>query len=142
MATESILLASSIFPNNNQQITDAYSEPCQTPKVDCLTKKANGFQPLTNFAKQPSYIFDRVLNMSLDYLSSFAVVLRRMDRNIEIYQTDYSIPSKLEFSPYSEVIHGVTTFKLTESQQRLKKNDQLFSLLFHFLYSNVPDSRQ
>ena len=53
--------------------------------------------------------------MSLDYLSSFAVVLRRMDRNIEIYQTDYSIPSKLEFSPYSEIIHGVTTFKLTES---------------------------
>ena len=43
MATESILLASSIFPNNNLQITDAYSEPCQTPKVDCLTKKANGF---------------------------------------------------------------------------------------------------
>ena len=29
IATESILLASSIFLNNVQQITEAYSEPCQ-----------------------------------------------------------------------------------------------------------------
>ena len=30
-------------------------------------------------------------------------------RNVDICQTDYSIPSKLELSPYSEVIHGNTT---------------------------------
>ena len=28
----------------------------------------------------------------------------------------------LEFSPYSEVIYGITTFKLTKGYQRLKKN--------------------
>ena len=37
--TESILLASSIFPNNEYQITDAYSEPCQTSKMEYLLKK-------------------------------------------------------------------------------------------------------
>ena len=46
--------------------------------------------------------------MPLDYLSCFAVVL--------IYQTDYSILSKLRIFPYSEFIHGSTTFK-----ERLKK---------------------
>ena len=55
---------------------------------------------------------DWVLTMPLDYLSCFTVVLRKIDRNVNIYQTDYSIPSKLEFSPYSEVIHKSTTFKL------------------------------
>ena len=42
-ATESILLASSVFPNNEQQITDAYSESSQTSKMKCLTKKVNSF---------------------------------------------------------------------------------------------------
>ena len=36
IATESILLAFSVFPNNEQQITHAQSEPCQTPKMECL----------------------------------------------------------------------------------------------------------
>ena len=44
--------------------------------------------------------------MPLDYLSCFAVVLRRLQENVDIWQIDYSIQSKLEFSPYSEVIHG------------------------------------
>ena len=57
---------------------------------------------------------DRVLNISLDYLSCFAVVLREIHGSANICQTDYSIPSKLEFSPYSEVIHGNTSFKLTK----------------------------
>ena len=34
IATESILLVSSIFPNNESQITDAYSETCQISKVE------------------------------------------------------------------------------------------------------------
>ena len=49
-------LASSIFPKNEQQITDAYSEPYQTCKMECLTKKVDGFQPVTIFAKHS--IFD------------------------------------------------------------------------------------
>ena len=35
-----------------------------------------------------------------------------------------------EFFRYSEVIHGTTTFNLTEGRQRLKKNYQLFNLMF------------
>ena len=42
-ANESILLASSIFPNNEQQIIEAYSELCQTYKVERFTKKVNSF---------------------------------------------------------------------------------------------------
>ena len=52
--------------------------------------------------------------MPLDYLSCFAVVLREIHGNVDICQNDYSIHSKLEFSPYSEVIHGSTTFKVNE----------------------------
>ena len=36
----------------------------------------------------------------------------------------------LEFSPYSEVTQGSTTFKLTKGQQKFKKNDQPFNLIF------------
>ena len=49
--TKSILLASSNFPNNEYQITDAYSEPCQTSKMEYLLKKKNSPYPLTIFAK-------------------------------------------------------------------------------------------
>ena len=35
--------------------------------------------------------------MPLNFLSCFAVVLREIQRNVDISQTDYSIPSKLEF---------------------------------------------
>ena len=42
-ATESILLVSSIFPNNEYQITDKYLEPYQRSKMECLTEKINSF---------------------------------------------------------------------------------------------------
>ena len=88
-------------------------------------------------------MFDKVLNMPLDYLSCFAIVPREIHRNVDICQTDYSIHSKLEFFLYSEVINGSTTFTLMKGQ-RLKKNDQLFNLMFlffHFLHSNVPGNK-
>ena len=34
------------------------------------------------------------------------MVLRKIHGNVDICQIDDSIQSKLEFSPYSEVIHG------------------------------------
>ena len=52
--------------------------------------------------------------MPLSYLSCLDTVLKEIHRNIDICQTDYSIHSKLEFSPYTEVIHGSATFKLTK----------------------------
>ena len=49
----------------------------------------------------------------IQYFSCFAVILRGIHRNIDICQTVYNISSLLEFSPYSEIIHG-RTFKLTK----------------------------
>ena len=95
------------------------------------------------FRNFPSQVFDRVLNMPVDYLSCFAVILRGMHKKVDIWQIDYSIHSKLRIFSYSEVIHGNTTFKLTKGQQRLKENDQVFSFssFFCFLCSNVPDNK-
>ena len=36
----------------------------------------------------------------------------------------------LEFSPYSEAMHGSAVFRLTKCYQRLKQNDDLFNLIF------------
>ena len=48
--------------------------------------------------------------MSLDYFSSFTVVLRGVNENIDICQTEYRILSKLEFplilKSYIEVQHS------------------------------------
>ena len=60
-------------------------------------------------------MFDRVCNMSLNYLSCFAIVLRGISRNVDISQTDYSIHLKLRIFPYFEAIHGSTTCKITKS---------------------------
>ena len=49
-------------------------------------KKVNGFYELTIFAKTPFYMFDRFLNMSLNYLSCFVVVLKGKHRNVDIWQ--------------------------------------------------------
>ena len=73
--------------------------------------------------------------MPLNYLSSFTVVLRWIHGKVDICQTDYSIHSKLNIFPYSEVIHAGTTFRLTKGLQKLKKNDQLLNLLFLFFLS-------
>ena len=92
-------------------------------------------------------MFDRVLNMPLDYLSYFAMVLKRIHGKVDISQTDYSIHSKLIF-PYSEIIHGSTTLKLMKGQQqRLKNNHQPLNLMFLFFLSfssfqsNVPENK-
>ena len=50
-------------------------------------------------------MFDRVLNMPLDYLSCFAMALRGIHEKVDICQT-YSIHAKLSIFPYSEVIYG------------------------------------
>ena len=44
--------------------------------------------------------------MPLGYLSCFAKVLRGINGNVDVYQTDYSIPSNLEFPLIPEVIQG------------------------------------
>ena len=58
-------------------------------------------------------MFDRVLNMPVNCLSSFAMVLSGIHGKVDICQTDNSIHSKRKISPYAEVIWGNTTFELT-----------------------------
>ena len=53
--------------------------------------------------------------MPLDYLSYFAVILREIQRKRLIYAKPIIVfTPKLEHAPYSELIHGSTTFKLTK----------------------------
>ena len=49
------------------------------------------------------------------YASGFCGGSKRYTWNVGMCQNDYSIQSKLEFSPYSEVIHRSVTFKLTKA---------------------------
>ena len=59
-------------------------------------------------------MFDRVLDMPLDHLNCFSMVLRGIHGKVDICQTDYSIHSKQRIFPYSNVIHGSATLKLTK----------------------------
>ena len=54
-----------------------------------------------------------MFDMPLDYLSCFAVVLRKIHGNNDICHTDYSIHSKLEFYHCSEVTYEGATFMIT-----------------------------
>ena len=56
-------------------------------------------------------MFDRVLNMPLDYLSCSAVVLKGIHGEVDICQTDYSIHSKLRIFPYSEGKYNIQANK-------------------------------
>ena len=71
-------------------------------------------EPLIIFTKHSILDVGKVLNMPLVYLSCFSKVLRGIHRKVDIYQTDFSIHSKLRIFPYSEVKHENTTFKLTK----------------------------
>ena len=53
------------------------------------------------------------------YLSCFTMVLRGIHRKVDICQTGYITHSKLRIFPYSEVIHGSTTFRLNKLNERL-----------------------
>ena len=68
--------------------------------------------------------------MPLDHLNCFVVVLRGIHGKVDICQTYYSIHSKQRLFPYSNVIHGSTTFKLTKG---LKKNVFVLSFIFFVL---------
>ena len=84
-------------------------------KIECLTKNVTRFKPLTIFIKKIHLkCFDRVLDMPLDYLNCFDVVLKGIHGKVYICQTDYGINSKQSIFPYPNAIHGSTTLKLTK----------------------------
>ena len=106
--------------------------------IECFTKKRNIFKKHS------------ILDVwhSSKYTSGF---LKFYCRGSQRDSRDFSIYTKLiivltpnlELSSYSNVIHGSTTFKLTKSSQRLKKNDNYlvwcFWSLFHFIF--VSDNK-
>ena len=87
--------------------------------MECLTKKTNGFTHSPFLQNIPSQMFDRILNMPLDYLGCF-VVLREIPKKVDICQTDYSIHSKLSIFSQSKVL------EVMEVQQANKR----FSFIF------------
>ena len=91
---------------NEQQITDAYSEPHQISKMKSLTKKLAAFSHRLFLQNTTSQMFDKVLNIPLDELSCSAVVLRGIHKKVDICQTDHSIHSKQRIFSYSLVIYG------------------------------------
>ena len=72
--------------------------------------------------------------MPLDYLSCFAVVLRRIYGNIDICQTNYTIPSALKFSPYSEV---QWKYNIQVNERLTKVKEKWSTIQFDVLYSFI-----
>ena len=89
--------------------------PVKHLRWSVFNKKINGF----------STIF-RVLNMPLDYLSCFAVVLRGILGNFDICETDYSIHSKLQNFP----LFWSHTWKYSNQvNERLTKAKEKWSII-------------
>ena len=111
--------------------------------MECLTQKLMAFTHL--FSKKHSILdASQGSEYASGLLKLFFPASKRNARKVDICHTDYIIHFKLRIFPYSETIHGSTTFKLMKCSQRLKKNDQLLNLMFlffHFLCSNVPDKK-
>ena len=51
---------------NRRQKKEAYSELCETSKMECFTRKVNSLQPLTIFGKHSILKFDSALSMPLE----------------------------------------------------------------------------
>ena len=74
-------------------------------------------------------MFDKVLDMPLDHLNCFAVVLKGIQGKVGICQTDYSINSKQRIFPYSNVIHGsVYNIQANERLTRVKEKQSTTKL--------------
>ena len=123
-----------------------YLEPCQTSKVECLTKKVNRFKPLTIFTKQSILDPWQDSGYASGSLKLFCHSFKR-DTWEGWYMPNwlYSIHSKQRMFPCSNVIHGSTTFKLTKVNKDYRKT--LFKLLnlvflFFLLFSSFQCTRK
>ena len=113
-------MAPSIFPNNEYQIKEAYSELCQTSKMECFTKKNDYFlKKLSWFSEWYSGTFN-------------------------IGQTDHSIHSKLRIFPLFRNHSWKYNIQTNKGKQRLKKHNYPIRCVwsfFHFLHCNGPDNK-
>ena len=71
-------------------------------------------------------MFDKVLDMPLDHLNCFAVVLREIHGKVDICQTDYSIHSKKRIFPYSN--GSVYNIQVNERLKRVKEKQSTTKL--------------
>ena len=69
-----------------------------------------------------------VLIMPLDYLSCFAVILRRIQGKADICQTDYSIHSKLRILSYSGGKYNI------QANERLTKIKEIWCFCFFIFF--------
>ena len=103
--------------------------------MECLTKKVNGFQPFD--------MFDMMLNIPLDSLSCFAVVLR--ETRERWYMPNWlQYPLQIRIFPLFWSHTWKYNFQVKERLTKIEQkwpNIQFVILLFHFLHSNVPDSK-
>ena len=99
------------------------------------------FSSLRNYFRKTlqSYIFDRVLDMPQDYLSSFAVVIRGIRRKVDKCLADYSIHFKLRIFPYSCKYNIQTNERLTKVKEKCSavKFDVVFPFIFFFQMSQT-----
>ena len=65
-------------------------------------------------------MYDKALNMPLDYLNCFAEILKGILRSVDICQTDYSIYSKLRIL---SLFRSHTWKYNIQANKRLMKND-------------------
>ena len=63
---------STIWTSPVQYSSLAYSETCQTSKMERFAKTVNGFQPFNIFTKRSILYDDRVLNTSLSFITEAA----------------------------------------------------------------------
>ena len=80
-----------------------------------FNKKNNEFDPMIIFAKTSILDVWQSSEYASGLLKLFCHGSKRDKRQRWYIQNDCSIHYKLEFFPYSEVIHGSTTIKLTKS---------------------------
>ena len=67
--------------------------PVKHQQWSVYCKKITGFSSLLLFG------INRVLNMPVDYLSCFVLVIRGIHMTINIFQTDYSVHLRLQIFP-------------------------------------------
>ena len=60
-----------------QQLTEAYSEPCQTSKIECFVKYLKAFNNQLFLQNTPSQIYDRILNQK-PLMESFTTSLQNV----------------------------------------------------------------
>ena len=82
-------------------------------------------------------MFDKVLNMPLDFLRCFAMVLKQIHGNVDTCQTYYSIPPNQNFTSFRSHTwkYNIQVNKSLTKVKRMTKYSILYFCSFIFLIS-------